>query len=179
MPTSDLGTMGDVRELFCFNLHRLAGLSTKIAATELKPKYGLTVNEWEVLSVLDYLGAVPTYVVAQRAGIERSYLTRTVSSLQQRGYLERRVNKKDRRVTIVSLTEEGQRIAREILADARRRNEGVLSKLTASERTRLMALIEKATDGAIDYLDEIRGADSEDEIVIPEPRTVYESRYRL
>lgn len=170
---------GDVRELFCFNLHRLAGLSTKIAATELKPVYSLTVNEWEVLSVLDYLGAVPTYVVAQRAGIERSYLTRTVSSLQERGYLERRSNKKDRRVTIVSLTEQGKAIAREILVDARRRNEGVLSKLSAEERVQLMQLIEKATDGAMDYLEEIRGENLDEEIVIPEPRTVYESRNRI
>jgi DNA-binding MarR family transcriptional regulator len=170
---------GDVRELFCFNLHRLAGLSTKIAAAELKPTYGLTVNEWEVISVLDYLGAVPTYVVAQRAGIERSYLTRTVSSLQKRGYLERRENSKDRRVTIVSLTEEGRRIAKKILADARRRNERVLGNLSPAERDQLHMLIEKATGGALDYLDEIRGTDAEEEIVIPEPVTVYESRYRL
>jgi DNA-binding MarR family transcriptional regulator len=149
--------LGDIRDLFSYNLQRLAGISTRIALLEIKPAFGLNVHDWRAIAVLDYLRAAPLQVLAQRAGVQKSQMSRTVTTLEKSGLVEKGPNPEDGRSSLLVLTDKGKSIVREVLTAARERNERMLAHLDDRERAVLADLMEKATRGSLEVLDELRG----------------------
>lgn len=65
-------------------------------------------------------GKITISELASRAKMLPSAISRTLKGLEERGYVERNINKNDRRNTYVELTAEGERLteeARQIMAD--------------------------------------------------------------
>ena len=75
---------------------------------------GLGPSHQVVFENLDPGGTRLTELAA-RAGITRQSMSELVSALEQRGYLERRVDPADRRARIVCLTRTGRQMARRAL----------------------------------------------------------------
>ena len=169
------GVDGDIRDLFSYNLQRLAGVSTRIALLAIKPRFDLNMHDWRAIAVLDFLGAAPLQVLAQRAGVQKSQMSRTAAALEARGLITRKDNPRDKRSTLLTLTEDGKRIAAEVLAVSHERNRRMLAYLDQSEREQLMALMEKVTLGSLEFLSELKGVSDEDDVQTPEPRTLFET----
>jgi len=168
------GVDGDIRDLFSYNLQRLAGVSTRIALLAIKPQFGLNMHDWRAIAVLDFLGAAPLQVLAQRAGVQKSQMSRTAAALEGRGLITRKDNPKDKRSSLLTLTDDGKRIASEVLAVSHERNRRMLAYLDQAEREQLMALMEKVTLGSLEFLAELKGQ-TEDDVQTPEPRTLFET----
>ncbi|ESR22999.1 MarR family winged helix-turn-helix transcriptional regulator [Lutibaculum baratangense] len=166
---------GDIRDLFSYNLQRLAGVSTRIALLDIKPTFGLNMHDWRALAVLDYLGAAPLQVLAQRAGVQKSQMSRTTVALEQRGLIGRTGNPRDKRSSLLQLTDEGKRIAREVLKVSHERNRRMLAHLSQQEREQLMVLMEKVTRGSLEFLADLKGGSDPEELQTPEPRTLFET----
>lgn len=169
---------GDIRDLFSYSLQRLAGISTRIAMLEIKPEFGLNMHDWRALAVLDYLRAAPLQVLAQRAGVQKSQMSRTVTALEKRGLVAKSPNPDDGRSSLLVLTEKGKMVARKVLSASRERNRRMLAHLDVRERAMLMALIEKATRGSLEVLDELRGRGGRRKgaaALSEPPRAVYET----
>jgi DNA-binding MarR family transcriptional regulator len=75
---------------------------------------GLTPSHQIVFENLDRTGTRLTELAA-RAGMTHQSMSELVSSLEQRGYVKRRVDPTDRRARIVGLTSSGTRLARQAL----------------------------------------------------------------
>lgn len=56
---------------------------------------------------------VKVSMVTDRMHVNSTAVSRSLKSLEEKGYIERRVGRKDRRITYVSLTEEGRRVLKE------------------------------------------------------------------
>lgn len=168
------GPDGDIRDLFSYNLQRLAGLSSRIAQIAIKPEFGLGSHDWRALAVLDYLGAAPLQVLAQRAGVQKSQMSRTVTALEDQGYILRQDNPRDRRSPSLALTEKGRNVTQKILAASQQRNEEMLANLSEEERFQLMALIEKVAIGSFDLLNSLKGKEESPESV-PEPASIFDT----
>jgi DNA-binding MarR family transcriptional regulator len=169
---------GDIRDLFSYNLQRLAGISTRIALLEIKPAFGLNVHDWRAIAVLDYLRAAPLHVLAQRAGVQKSQMSRTVTALEKSGLVEKSPNPEDGRSSLLVLTEKGKSTVRQVLAASRERNHRMLAYLDDRERVLLAELIEKATRGSLEVLGELRGRGGKEHgtAAAPEPpRAIYET----
>lgn len=154
-----IGAEGDdVRHLFSYSLQHLAAISNRIALLAIKPAFGLNVRDWSALALLDYLGEATLQDLSQRAGVQKSQMSRTITALEGRGFIDRTLNPSDRRSTVLRLSPAGSAVVLETLAAARERNRRMLARLSPAERVELMRLIEKTTAGSLEHLAELRHA---------------------
>lgn len=165
----------DIRDLFSYNLQRLAGVSTRIALLDIKPMFDLNIHDWRALAVLDYLGAAPLQVLAQRAGVQKSQMSRTTAMLEERNLIEREDNPHDKRSTLLKLTSEGKAVVRQVLDASHERNKRMLAYLSQDERVLLMQLMEKVTRGSLELLAEMKGLTSAEGHQPPAPSTLFET----
>ena len=176
--SSDIDGIGshddDIRYLFSYNLQRLAGLSSRIALLGLKPDFDLNTHDWRAMAVLDFLGVAPLHTLAKRAGVQKSQMSRTVSALEERGFIGRETNPEDKRSVNLRLTHAGQKLVRDVLAASRERNRHMLAELTQEERCELMRLMEKVSRGSLAYLRALTGETAPPRRP-PPPATIFET----
>ncbi|MBB4122052.1 MarR family winged helix-turn-helix transcriptional regulator [Martelella radicis] len=144
---------GDIRHLFSYNLQRLAGMSSRIASLALERDFGVTVQEWRTLAVLDFLDAAPLHLLAQRAGVQKSQMSRLINDLEERDMVAREQHPRDKRSVVLQLTPEAKDLVKRILKKSRERNEHMLRELSQDERQSLMRLIGKITTATAETLD--------------------------
>jgi DNA-binding MarR family transcriptional regulator len=83
--------------------------------------------------------------LARQKAVSLSTISKSVSMLVHRGWVERWVDKHDRRQTLVRLTAAGRRTLTDIQRRAERHVAEKLSPLAAAERGQLMAVLRRLT----------------------------------
>jgi len=94
----------------------------------------VTEAQHSVLSALYHLGPMTAGTLAEHDHVQRPSMTRTIASLEERGLVTREADPRDRRCVVVTPTEAGNELVREI---KRRRNAWLdkrLARLTPAER---------------------------------------------
>lgn len=113
-------------------------------ATRALEPLGLELFEYDVLSALRRQGepfALAATSLARETGLSSGAMTNRIDRLEERGLVQRRSDKADRRSVIVRLTRSGRRTmdeAIQVRLDAAREGLGELSK---SDRKRLADLL--------------------------------------
>jgi homoprotocatechuate degradation regulator HpaR len=79
---------------------------------------GLTEQQWRVLRVLDEYGALEPPQFAKHAALFLPSPTRIVQTMSQKGLVERREHRNDRRRTVIEITDAGQAIINDNAAKA-------------------------------------------------------------
>ena len=82
-------------------------------------------------------GKITISELASRAKMLPSAISRTLKGLEERGYVERNINKNDRRNTYVELTAEGE--ARQIMADF---GKSVMSQVDEADMKHLISYLD-------------------------------------
>lgn len=94
-----------------------------------------------VMNVIMNKGKEDKMTISELAAIARmlpSAISRTLKGLEEKGYVERTINKQDRRNTYVELTEEGKRQTREVRQVMRDFGKTVMAKLDEHEVNELI-----------------------------------------
>lgn len=111
-------------------------------------RFGLSHDEWRVLSAAAEVDPAPTREIARLAELDKVAISRAASRLEERGLIRRHEARDDRRIKIVHLTDAG----REMVADAERivreREAWLLEGLDDSERGAIDHMIEKLSERA-------------------------------
>ena len=110
---------------------------------DIQAEYGLKPPQFFALNALDE--PVPMSGIANILRCDRSAVTWITDRLEERGYVERRSDDRDRRVKLLALTDEGMRVRDEIRARLATPPEA-LSRLTRAEQRALRDLLRKALD---------------------------------
>jgi DNA-binding MarR family transcriptional regulator/GNAT superfamily N-acetyltransferase len=76
--------------------------------------------------------------LAQELGLDAGYLSRMLADFRKRGLIEARRSESDRRRSLLSLSEEGQRAFARLNGEQRRQIEALLEPLPANDRGRLV-----------------------------------------
>jgi DNA-binding MarR family transcriptional regulator len=103
--------------------------------------YGLTMKHSWALHALDE--PISMSGLAERLGIDASYVTAIADQLEARGLIERRPHPTDRRIKSLALTDEGARLREQILSELWT-TVPILDRLTVSERRELRRLLGKS-----------------------------------
>src|SRR3954463_11769820 len=103
---------------------------------------GLKPPQFFALQALDE--PVPMSSVANVLRCDRSAVTWITDRLEERGYVERRSDARDRRVKLLALTEEGVRVREEIRRRLAVPPDGLVEGLTRAEQKQLRDLLKKA-----------------------------------
>jgi len=111
------------RSLMTFHLHRVARISERISEQYYRKHLGLSLPECRVIGITAGYETVSFKAVASAANLEKSYASRVVSALHERGLIEKQANPDDSRSVRLRLTPEGCAVHEQTYALATRLNE--------------------------------------------------------
>ncbi|ARJ50905.1 MarR family winged helix-turn-helix transcriptional regulator [Staphylococcus lutrae] len=123
-------------------IKRTNDMLDKLIRKDVK-SYGLSVTAFAVLELLYNKGEHTIQRIQERILIASSSTTYVINSLEEKGYLKRRQCKKDRRVSYISLTDQGQQLMENIFPEHTKAIEQAFSELTNDELYALQTTLKK------------------------------------
>jgi DNA-binding MarR family transcriptional regulator len=133
-----------------FRLNRLAAEVGSALSAEYQVRYGLDIPEWRVLATLGFRREpCSAQYVADCTRTHKSTVSRAVTALMRRRLVERVENADDRREYRLRMTRKGKTLYEELIPRLLRREQEILSCLSAQERrdfARLLGKIERSLD---------------------------------
>jgi DNA-binding MarR family transcriptional regulator len=127
-----------------FRLNRLAAEVSAALSVEYRARYGLDIPEWRVLATLGFRqGACSAQYIAHCTRTHKSTISRAVNALMQRQLVERVENADDRREFRLRMTRKGRALYEELIPRLLRREQEILSGLSARERRDFALLLGK------------------------------------
>jgi DNA-binding MarR family transcriptional regulator len=110
------------RNLMTFRLHKVARISERISEQYYRKHMNLSLPECRMIGITAGYGTVSFKRVASDANLEKSYASRVVSALVDRGIIEKLVNPSDSRSVLIQLTEYGHGVHEQTYALALKLN---------------------------------------------------------
>lgn len=104
-------------------------------------EFGMTPVQFAVVTALLNNPDADQITIAQEAGIDRTNVADVLARLEHRGLIVRKRGLADRRMRIASLTEEGERIGREMEHASLRAQAKFMAALSPEKRHQLMELM--------------------------------------
>jgi DNA-binding MarR family transcriptional regulator len=133
-----------------FRLNRLAAEVSAALSSEYQARYGLDIPEWRILATLGFRNdACSAQYIAQCTRTHKSTISRAVTALMKRQLVERVENEDDRREYRLRMTRKGKALYEELIPRLKRREQEILSCLSAQQRrdfARLLGKIESSLD---------------------------------
>jgi DNA-binding MarR family transcriptional regulator len=127
-----------------FRLNRLAAEVSAALASEYRERYGLDIPEWRVLATLGFRDdACSAQYISHCTRTHKSTISRAVTALMKRQLVERIENQDDRREFKLRLTRKGNALYQQLIPRLLRREQEILSCLSARERKDFATLLGK------------------------------------
>jgi DNA-binding MarR family transcriptional regulator len=140
----------DLLRFMPFRLNRLSAEMSAALSEEYQARYGLDIPEWRVLATLGFRhDPCSAQYVADCTRTHKSTISRAVTSLLKRQMIERVENADDRREFRLRLTRKGATLYEELIPRLLRKEQEILSCLSAQERRdlgRLLGKLEESLD---------------------------------
>ncbi|MEK9677707.1 MAG: MarR family winged helix-turn-helix transcriptional regulator [Rhodospirillaceae bacterium] len=102
---------------------------------------GLDLREWRIIQILGSEGRSTVFAVADFIAMDRGGTSRSISRLEDRGYVQRKDDPADRRRSFVELTPEGWELHEKIVHFALAREERLLKNVSPEDAARLRDLL--------------------------------------
>jgi DNA-binding MarR family transcriptional regulator len=142
------GARLDLFKFVPFRLNRLAAEVSGALAVEYQARYGLDIPAWRVLATLGFRKEpCSAQYVAECTRTHKSTISRAVTALLQRGFIERVENENDRREFRLRLTRKGGTIYEELFPRLLQREQEILACFSAQERRDFAVLLGKLESG--------------------------------
>jgi DNA-binding MarR family transcriptional regulator len=143
-----------------FRLNRLAAEVSQALSSEYQQRYGLDIPEWRVLATLGFRNeACTAQYISHCTRTHKSTISRAVTSLMQRQLLERVEDEDDRRAFSLRMTTKGKALYEELIPRLLRKEQGIMSCLSAQERKDFARLLGKI-EGSLDLVQTAEEADA-------------------
>jgi DNA-binding MarR family transcriptional regulator len=140
----------DLFKFVPFRLNRLAAEVSAALSVEYQARYGLDIPEWRVLATLGFRDeACSAQYIAHCTRTHKSTISRAVTSLMARQFVERVENEDDRREYALRMTRKGKALYQKLIPRLLRKEQAILSCLSAKERkdfARMLGKIETSLD---------------------------------
>jgi len=140
----------DLFKFVPFRLNRLAAEVSSALAVEYQERHGLDIPAWRVIATLGFRNdACSAQYISQCTRTHKSTISRAVTSLMKRQMIERVENADDRREFRLRLTRKGATLYEELIPRLLRKEQEILSRLSAQERrdfARLLGKLEESLD---------------------------------
>jgi len=132
-----------------YHILLLGKLIDRATTQHVRDAAELTLAEWRALAHLDYLKQATSRQIANLAMVDPAEVSRALGTLETRGLVVREANPRNRKSSLVSMTEQGR-----ALHDALREERGKLfedwvSDLSQEDRSNLDAMLRSIIRGII------------------------------
>ncbi|NZA25370.1 MarR family transcriptional regulator [Luteimonas sp. SJ-92] len=145
-PPQELPAAHEVLELERFLPYRLSVLSNHVSQTianAYAERFGIGITEWRVIAVLGRYPELSANGVAERTAMDKVAVSRAVARLLRRGLIEREMHGKDRRRSVLQLSQAGHALYDQVVPLALGYERELLARLDADERVMLDRLLTK------------------------------------
>jgi DNA-binding MarR family transcriptional regulator len=141
-----------------FRLNRLAAEVSAALSGEYQERYGLDIPEWRVLATLGFRNDPCTaQYISHCTRTHKSTISRAVTALMTRQLVERVENEDDRREFALRMTRKGKALYEELIPRLLRKEQEILSCLSAGER-RDFALMLGKIERSLDLVQTVKEA---------------------
>lgn len=134
--------MNEIELKIVIGLHRNANSLDK-NTNRIISKKKLSIGQFAVLEALYNKGDMSIGMVRDKILSSVGTIPVIVNNLEKRGYITRREDEKDRRISILSLTSEGREMIRELIPHNTRMIKEYMDVLTEEEKEKLLELLKK------------------------------------
>jgi DNA-binding MarR family transcriptional regulator len=142
-----------------FRLNRLAAEVSAALSSEYQERYGLDIPEWRVLATLGFRNdACSAQYIAHCTRTHKSTISRAVTALMKRHLVKRVENKDDRREYRLRMTRKGKALYEKLIPRLKRREQQILSCLSAQQRKDFALLLGKI-ESSLDLVQTSKEAD--------------------
>jgi DNA-binding MarR family transcriptional regulator len=156
------GAALDLFRFVPFRLNRLAAEVSAALSSEYQARYGLDIPEWRVLATLGFRDdACSAQYIAHCTRTHKSTISRAVTALMERQLVERVENEDDRREFALRMTRQGKTLYQKLIPRLLRREQEILSCLSAQERKEFARMLGKI-ENSLDLVQTSRQADVQD-----------------
>jgi len=128
--------------LIGYNARRAALTVIGVFLERMAP-YGLRPVEFSTLSLIHHNPGVTARQLCQTLGLQPPNMVGTIAQFEKKGLLQRRPHPSDGRAQGLHLTADGQTLMQRAELTAAELEVEATQRLSAAERTRLMALLQK------------------------------------
>lgn len=108
--------------------------------------YAITPVQYAVMTALLNNPGADQVTLAHDAGIDRTNIADVLARLAERGLVKRESGKQDRRMRVANLTQEGDRIARDMEHASLSAQARLMAPLSAEKRDQLLSLMGELVD---------------------------------
>lgn len=123
------------------NVFRVSVLFRNHAEKKFLDAHSLSFSGFTLLWVLWVFGRMETYQLAEECGVAKGTLTGIVSTLEKRGFAERRPHASDGRRKLVQLTRKGKSLMKKLFIQINQLEQEFVSELKKSELSDLSRLL--------------------------------------
>lgn len=142
--TVDRDATLDLFKFTPFRLNRLAAEVSAALSSEYRERYGLDIPEWRVLATLGFRNEpCSAQYISHCTRTHKSTISRAVTALMKRQLVERVENADDRREFQLRMTRKGEALYQQLIPRLLRREQEILSCLSAQERKDFAKLLGK------------------------------------
>ena len=135
----------EILDLQSFLPYRLSQLTSHVSETFAKvyqQQYQLSIPEWRILVNLAQRPASNAKELGECAAMDKSTVSRTIKILQDKHYVIKQPDPVDKRASVLSLSEQGWALYKELVPLAKEWEETLLAALTSEQYEGLMNTIE-------------------------------------
>ena len=100
-------------------------------------RFGLDIAGWRVMATLGQFGGVTAKAIGAHSHMHKTKVSRAIAGLEKRGLIRRKANPLDQREQVISLTDQGEAIYREIIPLAQAFQQSLLQALPEAQRRNL------------------------------------------
>jgi len=133
-----------------FLIRRLHQIHLALFAEECAP-FGVTPVQFSIMTVVRAQPGLEQVALAQEVGVDRTTLTNVLTRLEGRGLITRAAVETDRRVKVVSLTQEGRATLIRMTDAAERAHTRTIEALAPAEREAFLGALRYLVNAGNEY----------------------------
>lgn len=123
----------DLDSFLAYRLDRLSDAVSRHFQPVYRDQHGMTRPEWQVLAHLGEAETLTAREIVRRTGLHKTKVSRAVTALESRRWLERDRDDADRRIEHLTLTRTGRKGYEALTALLKAREEELLARLDSGE----------------------------------------------
>lgn len=138
----------NLAQFFPYQLAKLQAMISDSIAEIYLGEFNLSKQEWRVLAILANEHSLNAKEIGSKADLEKMPASRAIKKMVERNVLEKVSNIKDKRSSLLKLTNEGENLYRQLAPLVKQREQELLSALTSQELSTLNTAFTKLEEKA-------------------------------
>lgn len=130
-----------------FHIARASVVAYAAFEDHIGAPHGLRKVDFSLLMLLAEHGSLVPKRLIKLLSLSAPKLSMVLDRMEAGGFIRRRPDERDRRSVQVTLTDQGEKLARTLAPVARRMEQGLKKRLSAADHALLIRLLKKLADG--------------------------------